>query len=278
MASPCQILIDTHSAKTAADIFHLCQREAHRIETKYSRYREDNIIWRINHANGVPVPLDTETWQLLRYADTCYQLSQGLFDITSGVLRNIWRFDQSAGLPEPARVEAFKHRIGWQKVKLQNQHIILPEGMELDLGGIGKEYAVDRCAQLIAQEFDVSFALNFGGDVYVNRKREDNTCWTIGIEVPDYQSQASAHAIELARGGIATSGNTQRYFIKNGRRYGHILNPKTAMPVTNAPLSVTVIADNCTQAGMLATFAMLQGEDAEQFLARQGVEHWVNRE
>lgn len=278
MASKCQVLIDECSKKEAQNIYNICATEAKRIESKYSRYRDDNIIYSINHSRNRLIELDKETLELLNFAGTCYQLSDGNFDISAGILRNIWRFDQLSSPPDQTEIENYQNKIGWNKISIDGNQLSIPSDMEVDLGGIGKEYAVDRCASLIAKESDISFALNFGGDVFVNRRRRNSRCWKIGIETPEFYNLSEQQTIELANGGIATSGNTKRFFEHNGKRYGHILNPKTAMPVENAPLSVTVIAENCTHAGMLATFAMLEGENAENFLKAQDVRFWTYRE
>lgn len=276
MASDCQVLIDNCSRANAERLFALCKNEALRIETKFSRYRDDNLVYKINNSPNQPVPLDPESLQLLSFADTCFSLSNGLFDITSGVLRQIWRFTEGEKPPDQYLIDEALKKIGWDKIKIDRNSITIPKGMEIDLGGIGKEYAVDRCASLVSQQFDISFALNFGGDVFVNRKRANNQCWKIGIETPTDTPQ-HINSITLSNGGIATSGTTKRFFLSNGKRYGHILNPKTGKPVEYAPLSVTVIGENCTQAGMLATFAMLHGEQAEEFLKDQAVRFWVYR-
>jgi thiamine biosynthesis lipoprotein len=145
--------------------------------------------------------------------------------------------------------------------------------MELDLGGIGKEYAVDRCAQLCGRVTNASFLIGFGGDIYVSGPRRDNSEWVIGIDNPLTGGKRHAGILRLQRGGVATSGDARRYLLKDGIRYGHILDPHTGWPVRGAPRSVTVAAQTCVEAGMLATFAMLQGKNAEEFLREQNVVH-----
>jgi thiamine biosynthesis lipoprotein len=161
--------------------------------------------------------------------------------------------------------------------------ITLKTGMEIDLGGIGKEYAVDRTLMLIAayvdkaQLKDVGFLVNFGGDVACAGTRKDHALWSIGVE-SHLSHSAAAQVVSLRHGGIATSGDTRRFLLKDGVRYGHILDPRTGWSVKNAPHSITVIAQTCTIAGMMATFAMLEGAQAEAFLAEQkGIRYWVQR-
>jgi len=149
--------------------------------------------------------------------------------------------------------------------------------MELDLGGIGKEYAVDRCAMLIAESDPRSVLINFGGDLYSSGPRRDGRPWTVAIDDPRASGKQEVGTIELRHGAIATSGVAHRYLLRDGIRYSHILDPHTGWPVRDAPHSVTVLTDTCTEAGMLATFAMLQGSNAETFLKEQQVTHWCVR-
>lgn len=276
MASPCSLLTEAATAAAARRQLDLVRTEAQRIEAKFSRYRDDSVVQRINTAGGRPIEVDDETALLLDYAASCHKLSDGRFDVTSGVLRRAWRFDGSDRLPAQSTVEGLLPHIGWQRTTWDRPRFTLPAGMEIDFGGIGKEYAVDRCAGLLSAGNDASFVLNFGGDLFVSGPRADGGAWRIGVEDPGGAAPA-AGAVQLRRGGIATSGDARRFLLKDGVRYGHILDPRTGWPVPHAPHSVTVLADTCLEAGMLATFAMLMGAAAESFLAAQGVKHHVIR-
>jgi len=285
MASPCQILMDIEDKAQAERLVKLAQQEALRIQNKFSRYRDDNIIYQINNANGAPIKVDQETAALLDYAQQCYELSEGSFEITSGILREVWNFDGSDRIPQQQDITKLLDRIGWDKLSWQKPLITLPQGMEIDLGGIGKEYAVDRAAMLLAQECGESVLVNFGGDLCATGERSNGQGWIVGVEDPANiekadtkdKSRHSAEEFELIRGGIATSGDTRRYLLKDDIRYSHILDPKTGWPVVNAPHSITVVANSCTEAGILATMAMLQGKNAEAFLKDQGVTYWSQR-
>jgi len=283
MASPCEILIDTGDEPLAQRLGALARDEALRIERKFSRYRDDSIIQRINHAHGAPVEVDDETASLLDYADTCWRLSEGLFDVTSGVLRRVWRFDGGDRVPDEAAVATLLPLVGWNRVHWERPVLTMPSGMEIDFGGLGKEYAVDRCAHLLAADTNASLLVNFGGDLMSTGPRSDGRGWVIGVENPESVTDVSAAAreanlvFELKRAGIATSGDARRFILRDGRRYGHILDPRTGWPVADAPRSVTVVANTCTEAGILATLAMLRGAGAEEFLESQGVRFWCLR-
>ena len=148
--------------------------------------------------------------------------------------------------------------------------------MQLDFGGIGKEYAVDRTLGLLCERSDVPMLVNFGGDLHCSGPRSSQQPWMTGIENPSLAGGAMS-TLQLYRGALATSGDAFRYLEKDGVRYSHILNPRTGWPVGDSPHSVTVAAENCTEAGILATLAMLHGSEAEQFLDSQQVKYWVFR-
>ncbi len=274
MASPCEILLATDSRSLAQEILLLSYTEAKRIEQKFSRYRTDNSIYQINHSNGTPVPVDEETANLLDFAQQCYQLSEHKFDITSGVLREVWKFDGSDNVPEPAAVASILPRVGWDKVKWQRPVITLRPGMEIDLGGIGKEYAVDQTARLIFAKSKTGALINYGGDLFALGPQQNGEPWGVGVDDPEATGARQIGAVNLSKGGLATSGDARRYLLKDGIRYSHILDPTTGWPVPEAPRAVTVIANTCLEAGMLSTMAMLQGAKAQSFLEAQEVDFW----
>lgn len=252
------------------------EAEALRIEHKFSRYRADSVVGRINHADGAPVQVDDETAHLLDFASHCFELSGGRFDITSGVLRRIWRFDGSSTLPSNGQVQALRGLIGWEKATWTKPVLRLPPGMEIDLGGIGKEYAVDCAMNLLQRDTSAPVLVNFGGDLRASGPRADGSAWAVAIESVDEDGRA-AGLLELTGGALATSGDSRRFLLSDGVRYGHILNPRTGRPVIGAPRSVTVAAATCIEAGMIATLAMLQGRRAEAFLKRESVRAWCIR-
>jgi FAD:protein FMN transferase len=277
MACPCELLVETEDKTLAHTLTHAVWQEASRIEQKFSRYLNNNIIYQINNANGSTITVDEETSQLLDFAAQCYELSEHKFDITSGVLRRAWKFDGSNNLPSSAQIGEIIPLIGWHNVSWRKPYITLLPGMEIDFGGLGKEYAVDQAAKKIADVTDCSLLVNFGGDIYAGKARANNKPWVIGVDNPYHSGTHSLGKIELFRGGLTTSGDARKFLMKDGKRYSHILDPLTGWPVPDAPHSVTVIANTCLEAGMLSTFAMLNGSNAEQFLEAQNVKYWCVR-
>ncbi|MDG1752738.1 MAG: FAD:protein FMN transferase [Thalassotalea sp.] len=277
MASPCELLIDCCDKALALKVGQLVANEAWRIQDKFSRYQPRSVISQLNAQAGKVCGIDEETFLLLQFSQQCYQLSDGLFDITSGVLRKAWCFDGSDNIPSQSTIDSLLPLIGFSQLKFSENSIKMKPDMEIDLGGLGKEYAVDKALQIasiIAPE--VPMLVNFGGDLAVNGPRHNNEPWCIGVEHPSYSDKSSL-AVTISHGAIATSGDAQRYLLKDGKRYSHVLNVKTGWPIENSPHSITVAAPKCTQAGLLSTLALLQGDSAESFLNEQGIAHWAIR-
>jgi thiamine biosynthesis lipoprotein len=275
MACPCEVLFDHCDRDLATRLGTLAAEEAWRIESKFSRYRSDSVTARINSSAGLPVTVDAETAALLDFAAQCHRLSGGAFDITSGILRRLWRFEPGATLPKQAELAAVRALIGFDKLAWVTPVLTVPAGMEIDLGGLGKEYAVDRALALVRERAPGAVLVNFGGDLAVSGPTIVGP-WRVGVERPDTDRDARL-LLELSLGGLATSGDTHRFLVVDGVRYGHIMDVRTGWPVRDAPRSVTVAAGTCVEAGMLATLAMLKGADAESFLATEGVAYWCLR-
>ncbi len=275
MACPCVVLVDTPDAELGHRIGRIVREEALRIEAKFSRYRP-SVVTSINEAAGRDTEVDPETADLIDYAVSCYQLSDGKFDITSGALRRVWRFDGASNAPTPEQVAAVRATVGWHRVLWERPRLRLQPGMELDLGGVGKEYAVDRALLLAMQQTQAPLLVNFGGDLRISGPRRSGEGWYVAIEDAE-RSGVGAGVIEFRHGAIATSGDTYRYVMAGDVRYGHVLDATTGMPVQGAPRSVTVHADTCTEAGLFAKLALLCGAGAEEFLRTQGVRAWCFR-
>jgi thiamine biosynthesis lipoprotein len=275
MGSPCELICETPRRRLAERLTTLVADEAWRIEDKFSRYIKGNVIDQINTANGRPIEVDAETAGLIDFAATLYGLSDRRFDITSGVLRRVWRFDGGDSVPERSDVAAVLEHVGWQKVHWAAPKLQMPAGMEVDLGGIGKEYAVDRCAAILRAEGGPPCLVNFGGDLAASEAPRQRRAWRVAIEGDS--ADAAERMLDLKQGAIATSGDARRFVQKNGVRYSHILDPVSGWPVVDAPRSITVAADTCTQAGMISTLAMLKGPAAETFLDAEKVRYWCRR-
>jgi len=259
MGSPCALHLHAESQTRLEKVAEAALAEVARLERKYSRYLEDSLASRINASAGDPegTLLDEETSSLLDYAALAFEQSGGLFDITSGVLRRAWDF-RSGRLPAPGQIEALRPLVGWEKICWERPRLVLPlAGMQLDFGGYVKEYAADRVSAL-CRELGLRHGLvDLGGDLAAIGPHPDGSPWRVGIRHPRAPEGAIA-TLALASGGIATSGDYERCLVLEGRRYAHLLNPKTGWPVVGLA-SVTVAASHCLIAGTASTIAMLKG-------------------
>jgi len=276
MASLCEILVDTQDKALAKKMGLIAANEAWRIEDKYSRYNKSSLCSKMNAKAGEIVAIDNETYQLLAFANQCYEMSEGAFDMTSGILRKAWRFDGSDNIPSEEIVEELLEFIGWHHVNYSPKTFLMKQGMEIDFGGFGKEYAVDRAILLLSKVANVPFLVNYGGDLAAYGKKQGDAAWQIGIEHPAFTSKKST-IVTVKEGAIATSGDANRFLLKDGQRYSHVLDVKTGWPIKDSPASITVAAPKCIQAGFLATLALLQGKSAEAFLQQQEIMHWAIR-
>lgn len=274
MGSACEVVLAFHTQNEAESMAKLAIDEVLRIERKYSRYTTDSVIAKINQQAGRgALQCDDETWALFQFATQLFDKSDGLFDITSGVLRQAWDFKKPE-LPTSQKLEVLLSLVGWQNVVLQDQSIALPlAGMEVDLGGFGKEYAADRAAQVLKEKGVTHGYVNLAGDMRFLGPRPTGEPWMIGIQDPRERDQVIA-TLPITQGGLATSGDYERYFELNGQRYCHVLNPKTGMPVSYWR-SVSVTSPATVVSGCTTTMAMLKEADGLAFLQATGFDFFA---
>jgi thiamine biosynthesis lipoprotein len=269
MGGACEILLAGMGKKEALRSAGLGIEEVSRIERKYSRYQTGSVVSKINSLAGIDwVESDKETCALLDYSDVLYRNSRGLFDVTSGVLRRAWNFDKTE-VPAPEMLFPLLKLVGWDRVERKGDAIRLPEeGMQLDFGGIGKEYAADAAAEALYEHGVRHGYVNLAGDIRVIGPKPDGEPWTIGIRDPR-NSAGMIASIPVSSGAIATSGDYERFFESAGRRYCHIINPMTGFPVSFWR-SVTVLAPLATTAGSCTTIAMLLESEGSIYLKDSG--------
>lgn len=236
-------------------------------EAKYSRFQPDSLISRINAAAGREwVPVDAKTEALFELCDTLHQFTRGILDPTMLPLIRLWDYKaKSPVIPDADAIAASLELTGWRKVRRTAGRVMLPrEGMALDLGGFGKEYAVDMVAGLAAEHGINGVLVDFGHDLFALGSPHDAALWHIGLEDPAHPGTHNA-SIAITNKGVASSGDYLRCFVVNGTRYGHIIDPRDGRPVSNGCTQATVVADNCLLAGVLSTTAFVLG-------ARTGLE------
>jgi thiamine biosynthesis lipoprotein len=273
MGSRCEVRVYARDEATARAWAEVTIAEVRRIENKFSRYRDDSVTAAINRAaGGAPIEVDDETAALLDFGARLYAASAGAFDLTSGVLRRAWDF-RSGRVPAQEAIDALLGLIGWSRVEWDRPRLRLPlAGMEIDFGGIGKEYAADRAAGVLLQQGARHGFVNLGGDVRAIGPHPGGAPWRIAIQHPRAGADAAIGAIDIVHEAVATSGDYERFFEQDGRRYCHILDPRSGWPTTHWQC-VSVCAPLAVAAGACATIAMLKPvDDALAFLRGQNVD------
>ena len=279
MGSRCEIRLYAESDDETAAIARLAAADVQRLDAKYSSYRDDSVAAAINRvgAGGGAIEVDAETAGLLDYADTCFEQSEGLFDLTSGALREAWGA-QCTALPDATLLERLLERVGWDKLLWSRPRLEFGvRGMALDFGGVVKEYATDRAAVICLEAGMKHGLVDLGGDIKIIGPHPDGAPWSVGIQHPR-QADAVMATLQVSRGAVATSGDYERYLAIDGKRYCHILSPRTGMPVEGLA-GVSVFADECIVAGSATTIAMLMEERGPSWLDEVGLPHvWMDKE
>ncbi len=237
------------------------QAWVNRFEAKYSRFRPDSLLSRINAAAGREwVEIDAEMEGLLKLCDTLHFMTQGVLDPTALPLIALWNHKtDTPRIPTAAEITAARVLVGWKKVQRAPGKIFLPEpGMALDFGGFGKEYAVDVTAQIATDHGITSALVDFGHDLRAVGAPPGRPAWHIGLEDP-LKPGTSSGSVAIVGKGVASSGDYIRRFVIDGKRYGHIIDPRTGWPVANGCIQSTVITSSCLQAGVLSTTSFVLG-------------------
>ena len=233
-------------------------------EQTFSRFVPNSLISRINAAAGSDwVELTAEAESLLGLCDWFYWATKGVFDPAVLPLVKLWDYHapNRTAPGDDAVAEALTH-CGWRHVQREKGRIFLPmAGMGIDVGGIGKEYAVDRVFAMGMKRGLRNLLVDFGHDLRVYGEPPEGGPWRVGLEDPLEPGHCWG-GVSIRNRAVATSGDYLRYFTDNGERYGHILDPRTGRPVNNSTTSVSVVGATCTEAGILSTSAFILGGEA----------------
>ena len=236
-------------------------------EQVLSRTVESSDIWKLNHADGNPVEVNPETADLLRLAVEISEYSDGAFDVTIAPMSALWDFaSETPSVPDASMLKEAAQRVDWRNIRIEGTTVTLQNGAEIDLGGIAKGYIADRVAAYLKEQGVAHACINMGGNILVLGGKPDGTDWTIGIRDPNGTAEQSEEVLSLSDGAVVTSGNYERFFLRDGVRYHHILDPKTGMPVQNGVASVTILSNDSALADALSTACFVLGPDASKAL------------
>ena len=234
-----------------------------RLDSLMSVWRSGSDIVRLNAAAGDhPVPVSAETFEALRIAQEVSEWTGGTFDVTFGALTDVWKFDQDQDgtVPTPDQIRARLPLVDYRKLALNEAAgtaFLERKGMHAHLGGIGKGYAVDRAVKIFRERGVRDFMIQAGGDLYVGGKRGDRP-WKLGIADPRAPDGPSFGTIELSDSTFSTSGDYERFFMKDGVRYHHILDLRTGQPARGCR-SVTLVSSRAVIADALAKGVFILG-------------------
>ncbi len=229
----------------------------------FSTFDSMSVISKVN--NNKPVVLDELFVACFNRAMEISDLTEGAFDITAGPMVNAWGFG-----PEEKRkmnqevVDSLKNITGYQKVELRGGRIVKENpNMKLDMSAIAKGYTCDLLGDFLKEKGCENFMVEIGGEVVAKGKNEKGRVWTIGISKPDetafFASNDLQAKVHLPENALATSGNYRNFYVEDGQKFAHTIDPKTGYPVQHSLLSTTVLADNCMDADAFATAFMVLG-------------------
>lgn len=263
MGAPFDISIVAKDSVTAEQNIDSCINEIRRIEYLISDWIDTTQVGRINSNAGVkPVFVDKELLQLTQRAIKFSELTHGAFDISFAAMEKIWIFDGSmTQLPTREQVLKAKEKVGYRKIVVDtvNSTIFLREkGMKIGFGALGEGYAADRCREMMTKKGIMAGIVNGSGDMNTWGTQPDGSPWNIGITNPFRKSKLYA-VVPLTEGAVVTSGNYEKYAEINGKRYSHIINPKTGYPATGL-ISVTVFGPGAEMANGFSTSMMVLGK------------------
>ncbi|KQC10485.1 MAG: hypothetical protein APR54_11945 [Candidatus Cloacimonas sp. SDB] len=221
-------------------------------DNRFSYYKTDSELYKINHSPLEKFYISPEFYELLKLGNLVYVQSDSLFDLTVGPLTDIWNIESEI-IPAQPEIETAKNRIGFYKISFSDTTLLKSEEVKLNLGGIAKGYIIDRIAAFLERKNIISGTINIGGDILLfGQKKPLN----IGIQHPRKERNQIIEVLSVANKAVVTSGDYERFYIKDSIRYHHIIDPKTGFPA-NRNLSVTVIADKAVIADAYSTAFLL---------------------
>ncbi len=234
--------------------------ELNRLESLFSVTREKSDISKINNSNGTAQRVSDDTLKVLEYADKAYSMSNGLFDPTIYPLLKLWGFTTDKyKVPSDSEISRAIKAVDYSRVKTEGNYVSVPKGTQLDLGGIGKGYAGDKCREQLLKSNIKSAVVTLGGNVCTIGLKPDGSKWRIALKNPDGGDYLCS--IDVGECSVVTSGGYERRFESEGKVYHHIIDPRTGKPADSGFKSVTVICHNGAMADALSTAFFIGGEE-----------------
>ena len=245
-------------------------------------FNPNSIISKVNR--NEPVEVDDWFIEVFNRAKEVSDHSEGIFDITCAPLVNLWGFGFSKmDSVTPQMIDSIKQFVGYQKVRLDGRKVVKDDSrILLNCSAIAKGYASDVIARLLEREGIENYMVEIGGEVTMKGVNQNGKCWRIGINKPEDDSTGIKNDIEevvqlCKKGGVATSGNYRNYYVKDGKKYAHTIDPRTGYPSEQSILSATIVAEDCITADAYATAFMAMGLEKAREAAKNipGIEYYV---
>ncbi len=233
------------------------------VEARTSVYVDSSEVIRINKASGrCRVPILPEMFSLLKQSMEVSEATGGAFDITVGAIKSAWQFEANhPHVPEASEIESLLPKVNFRNILLGKDNVLLAErGMRIDMGGVAKGFVIDRGVGVLREAGIRAGLVDAGGDLRIFGQHPYRDRWKIGIRHPRSHEGELMGVLETEASSIATSGDYERYFIQDGKRYHHILNPKTGYPADGC-ISVTIVAESAVLADAYATAVFVLGPD-----------------
>ncbi len=241
------------------------------LESLWSVTDENSDIYKVNQNGGIPTEIHEETAEILQFALDMANQTNGAFNPTISPVVTAWGFISGEyHIPTEDELTDLLQNIDYKKVLLEENLVTLPEGMQLDLGAVGKGYTGDMIAGLLKEQGVTSALLDIGGNIQMVGRKPDGSRWRLGIQNPF--GEGSLGVLESEDGAVVTSGNYERYFIgEDGRQYGHIIDPSTGYPAESGLASVSIIAKEGKLCDALSTAIYVMGlEEATEYWQENG--------
>ncbi|WP_299593005.1 FAD:protein FMN transferase [uncultured Microbulbifer sp.] len=265
-------LVDVPEGVERAELQTAIDAELDAVNQEMSTYIPDSELMRFNRASvGEPVDVSAHLAEVIERSLEIYRNSSGAFDVTVGPLVNLWGFGpdlEPEVIPDAAQIRALREQIGSDALRIDGQQLSRSRPVEIDLSAIAKGHGVDRVADLLVQRGIANFLVEIGGELRTGGVNPSGKTWRIGIERPS-AGQVVQQPIQVSDRGVATSGDYRNYYERDGKRYAHIIDPRTGAPVEHRLASVTVIAGTCAEADGYATALNVMGAEAALQLAEE---------
>jgi thiamine biosynthesis lipoprotein len=269
------VVVDELAHRSAGELSNEIEKCLAEVDRAMSTWRSDSEVSAFNRTSTTGwFPVSPATAKVVLAALEISRVTKGAFDITVAPVIELWQFGSNRsepGVPDPELVAAALALVGWRHLEAREEPPALRKAiprLTIDLSAIAKGYAVDAIAEALSNAGIENYLVEIGGEIRVAGQRANGRPWRVGVETPT-SDPTIREVLEFTDRALATSGDYRNFFVLNGKRYSHVIDPRTGMPVDEAPASVSVVAATCMEADALATSLMVMEREAGLTLAAE---------